>query len=649
MPAAEGSCSEGDLSTVDLVGGANNSLSVIATPSPAVAAAGKVNALLPTPRGSCKQQRGVSFGAPATRRKKQRQDDSKNAPRISGKGAASQIPDETTSGSSSIAAAVSAASPSGPIATKKKEEKKQKKKPKKGASLSRGGGGHMCDRCGKSFSNGHALGGHKKYCGKPEFSKNRKKKATALKKRKRKRKRQQNAGIAAVDRSRASLDGDVDGCGEALGDDGDVGQAYIGHYGAGRGRRGRHHLIGDEDKRWAFLHDGLAFSSAEAAAESDEGADGTVHVTRGQIAQARAYSALLAGLSKWAAQTVLLTDSEQRLILQLEQELVAGAGMGDLYRMERIRQLLANAHGRIGSIVNEMQSRAASAAEAGAGEEFGDERGTDDAYVGDTDDEIGLGEISHSFFYQDAFADEEGQGGRARGHGRIGGDVKTNDGDEGGRAGESSEVHRTFKDANVMSLRMHGHVSGRHHHHIMSPTEEMQSPLTSAQSMTKSPLLMMSVVDPPPVLSRRSTPSFTSISELPLLFSAERAHFGMSKFRAGSRLASFDRGGLGGADTEARDSASPFSHSDMEPIAYSIAVPVNEDDAQPVEAGDASTPMQGPRRESGENHVVFPVPILEPSVLGSEVALEATTAAVVSIGPPRGISRASSLVSSYFR
>ena len=76
---------------------------------------------------------------------------------------------------------------------------------------------------------------------------------------------------------------------------------------------------------------------------------------------------------------------------------------------------------------------------------------------------------------------------------------------------------------------------------------------------------------------------------------------------------------------------------------------MNANDAQPVEAGDASTPMQGPRRESGENHVVFPVPILEPSVLGSEAALEATTAADVSIGPPRGISRASSLVSSYFR
>ena len=27
---------------------------------------------------------------------------------------------------------------------------------------------HTCDRCGKSFNNGHALGGHKKYCGKAE-------------------------------------------------------------------------------------------------------------------------------------------------------------------------------------------------------------------------------------------------------------------------------------------------------------------------------------------------------------------------------------------------------------------------------------------------------------------------------------------------
>merc|ERR1711865_1166021 len=29
---------------------------------------------------------------------------------------------------------------------------------------------HTCDRCGKSFNNGHALGGHKKYCGKAEFT-----------------------------------------------------------------------------------------------------------------------------------------------------------------------------------------------------------------------------------------------------------------------------------------------------------------------------------------------------------------------------------------------------------------------------------------------------------------------------------------------
>ena len=432
-----------------------------------------------------------------------------------------------------------------------------------------------------------------------------------------------------------------------------------------------------------------------------------MRVTHGQIAQARAYSALLRGLSKWAAQTVLLEESEQRFILQLEQELGAVAGVGDVYRMEKIRRLLANAHGRIGSIVNEMQRRAAVAtptAEDGAeGREFHAYLGEasedlqssahddghdadDNAAEGDEDDETRLGEISRRFFDAGVTEDEEGGGGGLRhGHDYSSGGSSSNS--SGGSSGNSSsssnsnsnssigvrgddggervdfgsreadpsarEEHtaarcgarpatRACTDTKVMSLRMRGHMSGGHHHgHIMPHTRQGHSPRTSPQSITKSPLLMMSVVEPPPVLSRCTTPSFITTPASPLLFSAEHSHLGMSKLCSETPFSSF----AGGVAMAAEEAMAIFSPNELEPIAYSVVVPVKAGDVWPIQTGDARTPMQGPRLENEDNAAAVAVlPFLTPSIVEAR-----TMGAGAANGPPRGITRGSSLVSSYFR
>merc|ERR1712146_233539 len=62
----------------------------------------------------------------------------------------------------------------------------------------------MCDRCGRDdFTNGHALGGHKKYCQKPQYDEAREKKL----KRSRKRSRLDPKANSAINRSmsKASL------------------------------------------------------------------------------------------------------------------------------------------------------------------------------------------------------------------------------------------------------------------------------------------------------------------------------------------------------------------------------------------------------------------------------------------------------------
>ena len=106
--------------------------------------------------------------------------------------------------------------------TEKKKMKKKKYRKKKGSTSSnRAGSAHVCDRCGKSFTNGHALGGHKKYCSKPQFNKKLKSKGRAEKQaqRKRKRKRQQtlvdtadsSASISIIADGDADADADADG------------------------------------------------------------------------------------------------------------------------------------------------------------------------------------------------------------------------------------------------------------------------------------------------------------------------------------------------------------------------------------------------------------------------------------------------------
>jgi len=68
---------------------------------------------------------------------------------------------------------------------KQKPKQKQKKQPRKNKSKNfsydkNGDRIYVCDRCGRNdFMNGHALGGHKKYCQKPEYDLAREKHATA--------------------------------------------------------------------------------------------------------------------------------------------------------------------------------------------------------------------------------------------------------------------------------------------------------------------------------------------------------------------------------------------------------------------------------------------------------------------------------------
>merc|ERR1719276_386518 len=64
--------------------------------------------------------------------------------------------------------------------TKKKIQQKVKKKKNWRRTVNKNPRIFMCDRCGRDdFTNGHALGGHKKYCQKPEYDLAREKHATA--------------------------------------------------------------------------------------------------------------------------------------------------------------------------------------------------------------------------------------------------------------------------------------------------------------------------------------------------------------------------------------------------------------------------------------------------------------------------------------
>lgn len=89
---------------------------------------------------------------------------------------------------------------------------------------------------------------------------------------------------------------------------------------------------------------------------------------------------------------------------------------------------------------------------------------------------------------------------------------------------------------------------------------------------------------------------------------------------------------------------SGFCSDKLEPIAYSVAVPVHTGDARLLEEDDTRTPMQGPRQESGESGVaVEALSILTPSLV------EGTTVGAHSALAPKGVVRNASLVSSFFR
>jgi len=60
----------------------------------------------------------------------------------------------------------------------KEKKKRNKKRPQKKLHTKNGERVYICDRCGRNdFINGHALGGHKKYCMKPEYDEARGKKS----------------------------------------------------------------------------------------------------------------------------------------------------------------------------------------------------------------------------------------------------------------------------------------------------------------------------------------------------------------------------------------------------------------------------------------------------------------------------------------
>ena len=72
------------------------------------------------------------------------------------------------------------------------ESKKRMKHPKSVTLVGGDNKKHVCDRCGRSFGNGHALGGHKKYCGKPQFLNKTKKENKKKHKKKYKKKKKKN-------------------------------------------------------------------------------------------------------------------------------------------------------------------------------------------------------------------------------------------------------------------------------------------------------------------------------------------------------------------------------------------------------------------------------------------------------------------------
>jgi len=137
---------------------------------------------------------------------------------------------------------------------------------------------HLCDRCGKGFTNGHALGGHKKYCGKAKFSHKKNKYITS------------STTMAGTGRKHGGED--------------------------------QQRLQEEEDHRPNFQPHRQPYQYDQLAV-------------------------LRQTLQQWAKQTVLLEQSEETLILHLEQELMSGARDNDITHLNRIRTLLKEEKKRI--------------------------------------------------------------------------------------------------------------------------------------------------------------------------------------------------------------------------------------------------------------------------------------------------------------
>jgi hypothetical protein len=167
------------------------------------------------------------------------------------------------------------------------ESKKRMKHPKSVTLVGGGNKKHVCDRCGRSFGNGHALGGHKKYCGKPQFlNKTKKDNKKKHKKKYKKKKKKKNH--------------------HDFSDDDDTMNDSVDH----------------STKSYDSYHQQLEY----LCEEHDE------------------LNNLKRTLHNWVNQTSLLKKSEENLILRLNQELVLGARDGDICHLNKVRNLLK--HGK---------------------------------------------------------------------------------------------------------------------------------------------------------------------------------------------------------------------------------------------------------------------------------------------------------------
>ena len=170
---------------------------------------------------------------------------------------------------------------------------------------------HTCDRCGKSFNNGHALGGHKKYCGKAEFT-GRKKKSS-----------RKNSWRKSKGSRTGSNNNNNDGYNSSSNPTSpNTTNNYYQH-----NQQHQHNQHNQHDQH--DQHDQHQHQQLQPPQVHDE------------------LSGLKSTLRQWVQQTVLLEQSEESLILQLEQELKTNTRNNDLMHLNKIRALLSHEKGRL--------------------------------------------------------------------------------------------------------------------------------------------------------------------------------------------------------------------------------------------------------------------------------------------------------------